>query len=221
METSKAKSKKKVNKETLKKAFMEHLLLNGELPSSVFAFAKDLKIDETDFYAHYNSFGALERDMWNDWMLETIEVVEKDEAYLNYTVREKMLSFLYTWLDTLKPNRSYALLKMEHLKDDKQTPQFLQKLNATYKNSIEELMMEGRDTTEIAKRPFDRYYDKGFWVQLLFITRFWISDDSDSFEQTDAAIEKSVNFVFDLISKGPVDSFLDLAKFLMHSRKPY
>jgi hypothetical protein len=53
-----------------------------------------------------------------------------------------------------------------------------------------------------------------FWIQIGFLLMFWKADNSRAFEQTDAAIEKSVNLAFDLIGKGAVDTAFDFAKFL-------
>jgi hypothetical protein len=55
-------------------------------------------------------------------------------------------------------------------------------------------------------------------MQLAFLLMFWRDDNSPAFEQTDAAIEKSVNLAFDLIGKGAIDSMLDFAKFLYQSK---
>jgi hypothetical protein len=83
---------------------------------------------------------------------------------------------------------------------------------------VNDLVTEGKDTTEVAERPFTNQYEKAFWLHFLFITRFWVNDDSSDFEKTDAAIEKSVNLAFDLVGKGPLDSMLDFAKFLFQNK---
>jgi len=46
------------------------------------------------------------------------------------------------------------------------------------------------------------------------VLRYWIKDDSERFEMTDAAIEKAVNLSFQLISSGTLDSILDFGKFV-------
>ena len=62
-------------------------------------------------------------------------------------------------------------------------------------------------------------YDEALWLQVMFVFRFWLKDDSPGFwKKTDAAIEKSVNLAFDLMGKSAVDSFVDFAKFLFQSR---
>jgi hypothetical protein len=112
-------------------------------------------------------------------------------------------------------------MRFERLDDRELNPEFLVQLKHVYKDFIQEMIMEGKDTTEIAERPFSNLYDKGFWLHLVFLTRFWVKDDSKDYEQTDAAVEKSVNFIMDLIAKGPLDSFMDFAKFLYQNRKPF
>lgn len=220
MEQSTEKTAKKaITKEKLQLRFMEYLLLNEKTPTSVFAFCHSLKIKEADFYGHYNSFRALEGDIWKSWFGSTLDILNKDEAYMQYSVREKLLAFYYTWIEVIGGNRSFILMKFERMPKNEINPEFFKPLHHAFKEYVNDLLLEGKDTAEIADRPFSKQYDKGFWIQFMFLTRFWAKDDSHGFEQTDAAIEKAVNFSFDLVSKGPLDSFLDLAKFLYQNNK--
>ena len=220
MEQSTEKTAKKaITKEKLQLRFMEYMLLNEKTPNSVFAFCHSLKIKEADFYGHYNSFRALEGDIWKSWFGSTLDILNKDEAYMQYSVREKLLAFYYTWIEVIGGNRSFILMKFERMPKNEINPEFFKPLHHAFKEYVNDLLLEGKDTAEIADRPFSKQYDKGFWIQFMFLTRFWAKDDSHGFEQTDAAIEKAVNFSFDLVSKGPLDSFLDLAKFLYQNNK--
>ena len=51
-------------------------------------------------------------------------------------------------------------------------------------------------------------------VNLLFLLKFWMDDDSPSFEKTDALIEKSVRAGIDLTENLPTESLFDLGKFV-------
>lgn len=215
----KVKKEKKWDANHFIQSYIEHTLEHGNAPVSVFAFSKKLGAKESDFYTFFNSFSALEREIWNNWITETIEMIENDESYRNYSVREKILAFYFSWLETLKENRSYVQMKKEAMKKQIGMPDYLKSMHATFSRYINDLMLEGKDTKEVAERPFSNQYDKAFWAQLIFISNFWLNDDSQNFEQTDAAVEKSVNFAFDLIAKGALDSFLDLAKFLFQSAR--
>ena len=54
----------------------------------------------------------------------------------------------------------------------------------------------------------------GFWLQALFVLKYWLDDNSNQFEMTDAAIEKAVNLSFQLIKSNTLDSLLDFGKFI-------
>lgn len=98
------------------------------------------------------------------------------------------------------------------------TPLFLKSFKSEFLSWANNLVIEGKDTDEIANRPFisDRY-GEALWIQTLFILNFWRNDESAGFVQTDAAIEKAVNVAFDLMGRGAVDSIMDLAKFIFQS----
>ncbi len=212
------KTKKVTTKEAFQKAFIERILTEGKVPASIFLFAKDLKSTEGEFYEHFNSFKALERSIWTTWFEQTQHNIEHDEAYVDYTVREKILAFYYTWIELLKNNRSFAMHSFDKLGKRDTQPSYLSGVRTHFDVFINDLMMEGKDTTEVAERPFSSQYSKVFWMHFLFICKFWSNDESSDFEKTDAAIEKSVNLAFDLIGKGALDSFLDFGKFIFQNR---
>ncbi len=223
METAKAGKKAKgISKEKIIDSYIEHVLVEGRQPASVFLFAKSLKIREEEFYSFFNSFDALEKQLWDSWLKDTIGVIMEDNQYQSYTVREKLLALFFTWIEALKKNRSFALNQFEKVGKRELLPAFLLKTRETFEEFFSELMIEGIETGEIIdRRPVSRQYQKVFWAQFIFVTRFWINDDSQDFEKTDAFIEKSVNFSFDLAGRGVIDSFLDLSKFMVQNMRPF
>jgi hypothetical protein len=44
--------------------------------------------------------------------------------------------------------------------------------------------------------------------------KYWMEDNSSSFEKTDVVIEKSVRAIFDVFETTPLESILDFGKFL-------
>ncbi len=212
------KSNKALSRDDFQLAYINHLLEHGADPASVFKFAKELGSTEQEFYQFFNSFKSLEKAIWSEWCKDTIKSIRKEEAYLNYSVREKLLAFLYTWLEAMNQNRSYALMRVESIRHGDLNPYFLTGLKEVFKSYIDDLVMEGKDTGEIAERPITMHYHNAFWLHFLFIQKFWCHDESSGFEKTDAAVEKSVNLAFDLVGKGALDSMLDFGKFLFQNR---
>ncbi|MDN3690762.1 TetR/AcrR family transcriptional regulator [Cyclobacterium jeungdonense] len=217
--TEKSKEQK-TDRNKIIDAYINHVLETGKEPASVFKFTKELKMQEAAFYDHFNNFEAIKKAVWERVFEATIANLESQEVYKSYSTREKLLGFYFTWIEKLKTRRSYLLAVYGQTAfKDRNFPVELKGFKGRFKDFVNELIMEGKETEEIANRPYvaDRY-DDALWLQVLFIFRFWLKDDSPAFEKTDAAIEKSVNLAFDLMGKSAVDSFVDFAKFLFQSR---
>lgn len=205
----------KTGSEHLAEEFKRYLLENNRRPSSVFHFSRHANISENEFYDYFNSLEALENTLWKGYFEETLERLQADETYGSYGAREKLLAFYFTWIEVLKNDRSYVVHAMKMGLFPKFTPSFMKDVKPLYISYVNTLISEGKENREIAKRYFisDRY-GEGLWLQLLFVLNFWVRDKSARFEDTDAAIEKAVNLSFDLMGKTPLDSVVDLAKFL-------
>jgi hypothetical protein len=213
-----------MTQEKIRQAYIEYVLDNGKEPESVYAFCKKLKIKEEDFYDEYSSFPQIESEIWKALFIEARASAEREEVYQNYSVREKLLAFLYTWIETLKKNRSYILKSYEGFEKPIYTKRNVQLVDfkASFYDYVNELLMEARETREVEQRPIpqlmQRYPDL-FWAKTLFILDFWIKDTSKSFEKTDTMIEKTVNTAFDLLGRSPLDSLFDLGKFIFQNKK--
>lgn len=206
----------------IKEAYIDYLLEHGQQPPSVYQFAKSMKMKEGAFYEYFNSFTALEKEVWRGFFEEAVERIQRDNVYREYSVREKLLAFYYTWIEVLKNNRSYVTVALERA--EKQGFGFtkldaLEGFKKDYYDFVNELISEGRETNEIVDRPLiSNNYDDGLWRQLIFVLNFWVKDDSKNFEQTDVAIEKAVNLSFDIMGRGALDTAVDLVRFLFQRK---
>ncbi len=206
-------------KEKIQDAYMDYVLTHGKEPHSVYVFAKELVIKEADFYEYYNSFESVGMDIWESFFTKTKEMIEKQEVWNDYSVRERLLSFFYSFCELLKSFRSYASYSFKPGIPGLKEPSVLTSLKKSYLIFIDDLISRGLDTHEILDRKFltERYRD-GLWTQFIFIVQFWLRDNSVGFEKTDEAIEKGVNLSFDLMARSPMDSLLDYTKFILRNR---
>jgi hypothetical protein len=78
-----------------------------------------------------------------------------------------------------------------------------------------QLIREGNEEARarLVKRS-ESIFSEAAWIQLVFLLKFWMNDNSPQFESTDVAIEKSVNTAFDLYENTPLERALDFGKFL-------
>lgn len=218
--TAVKKTTKKDYRKVILDAYKNHVLEHGTAPKSIFKFSKEIKMKEEDFYTYFTSFDSIKSAIWVSIFEDTLHQIEAQGVFQEYSAREKFLSFLFTWIEELKKNRSYLLSLYENRKETLMSlPSEAKEFKEKFKDFANEIILEGKETEEIANRPIlsDRY-DEALWFQVWFVFRYWIDDRSPRFEKTDAAIEKSVNLGFDLMGKSALDSFLDFAKFMYQSK---
>lgn len=207
--------------EKIRKTYVEYVLEQGQAPASFYAFAKKLKMAEGDLYEFYTSFEAIEMDLWVSFFTQARTTAEQDPTYQNYSVREKLLAFYYTWVEVLKSNRSFVVYSYRKLPQPAapKNPQQLRPFKEAFLTYAHDLMYEGRESQEIIARPYvSNRYPEALWLNTLYILDFWVKDTSRNFELTDTAIEKTVNTGFDLMGRSIVDTVVDLAKFVYQNR---
>src|SRR5687767_14906741 len=115
METTARKSPKSTKKSQLpdsapniREAYVHHLLTHGARPASVFKFCADIGISEQTFYDQFGSFESIEKRVWKDFILTTIDRLNADNQYHEFSVREKILAFYFTLFEELKLSRSFV-----------------------------------------------------------------------------------------------------------------
>jgi hypothetical protein len=194
--------------------YISFIANNKKQPSSINSFMEELKLKEGTFYKYFSSFDQLEKDFWNVIFERTLKNIQSQEVYLSYSINEKLLSFYYSWIEELKDYREFVSFVIGEEKIYELYPSGFDLFKENFEAFSTQLVEEGVATGEIADRLyFTDKYKYGLWYQPVTIIKFWVKDKSKGFEDTDALIEKTVNFSFDLMRSNGLDSFFDLAKF--------
>lgn len=208
--------KKNITAEKIIDLYMSTLLLENEIPKTVYAFAHTNNFEESEFYKYFSSFEVLEKQIFSLFCENTIGMLMENEDYATYTPINKLLSFYYTFFEMLNANRSFVYLKLAQNKNKLEALKLLSKLRVTFLKYIEAEIYE--ETIDLKNKTLNSISKKGVnetaWAQLLFTIQFWIEDTSPNFEKTDIFIEKSVQASFDLKNIKPLESVIDFAKFL-------
>ena len=203
-----------ITQEKIVELYMTSVLTSGK-PRSIFSFAHDNNFEESDFYKHYSSFEALEKSIFSIFAKETIKLLHKTESYHEYSSKDKVLSFYFTFFELLTANRSYVLLQFKNIKSGFSKLSVLRELRSEFINFINGINLEKIDFKNDKINTFqNKTIAESYWIQLLMVLKFWIDDESSNFEKTDVFIEKSIKASFDIQQITPVKSVIDLAKFL-------
>lgn len=217
--TTKKTTKKAPEAQDLINYYMNDVLENEHTPKSVYKFAKDNGFKEQEFYAHFGSFDALRKSIWNQFYANTEELLHKSKEYEQFTNREKLLTFYYTMFELLTANRSYVLYALKGSTKNMGNLEQLKGLRKRIKNFAKDIIQDKNDTKSI--KLFEKsevIFSEAVWIQFLFLLKFWMDDNSAAFESTDVAIEKSVNTAFDVFDTAPLERLVDFGKFLWKER---
>lgn len=199
--------------------FMDLTLENDAFPKSVYKFCKESKISEEDFYQYFGSIEGLKNAIWGKFFQNTANLLDRNKEFEQFSNRDKMLTFLFTFFELLNKNRSYVLFSLEGSGQKLENLQQLKGLRKNVKGFAKDLIEQANaDKTLKITKQNPSIFSEGAWLQFLFILRFWMNDSSPGFEETDLAIEKSVRTIFDVFDNSVLDGIVDFGKFLYKSK---
>ncbi|MFM2266417.1 MAG: hypothetical protein RLZ77_1837 [Bacteroidota bacterium] len=206
---------KKPDEHQLITHYMQMVLETNETPKNVFVFCKNLQVNESDFYAHFNSLDALQQTIWVKFFENAVSTIEKESAFAGYSDKNKLLTLFFTLFEILTLNRSYVVYALKENKQGLKNLESLKLCRQEFKKYIEQVVISPKvGAFEKVAKATEKVYAEGAWIQFLFLLKFWLDDTSKGFEKTDILIEKSVNTVVDLADTKPLESLFDLGKFL-------
>jgi len=214
-----ATKKIKISKENIVSMYMNYTLENAEKPKSVYLFTKLNNFTEAEFYTFFGTIESVEKEIWKMFFEKTVELLHKDKDYVDYDMKSKLLSFYFTFFELLSVNRSYVTMSLKEHSNQLKNLMQLSGLRNNYKKFIAEILTDDyRIKQEQAQEIQEKAIQETAWIQFLFTLKFWLDDESPSFEKTDIYIEKSVKLSFELINMAPINSLIDFGKFLFKEK---
>ncbi|BDB52850.1 TetR family transcriptional regulator C-terminal domain-containing protein [Flavobacterium ammonificans] len=214
-----ATKKSTLTKEKVISFYMQSTLEHNSKPKSVFHFAKENGFTEAEFYTFFGGMEGIEKEVFNQFLSKTIELLEKDKDYEYYDMKSKMLSFYFTFFELLTANRSYVVLSLKENSTMLKGLMQLSGLRNGFKDFVSSIIS---DEYRLKQERFQDIQEKALqesaWIQLLMTLKFWLDDTSAAFEKTDIYIEKSVKASFELMNTAPLESLIDFGKFLFKEK---
>lgn len=209
------KKANKITKLEIVDLYMENTLENKKLPKSIHNFCNDNNIDEDEFKTKFKSFNELESYIFEVFYENTIKLLYADDSFEHFETQDKVLSFYYTFFELLSANREFVEICLK--KKNKFARILVYKdLRAHYIHFIESIHIDFLNTPvpQIEKIK-DFSISNISWLKFMLTIEYWLNDKSHAFEKTDVLIEKSVHTAFQIMNTKPLESVLDLAKFLV------
>lgn len=213
------KATKAVTEDTIIASYMDYVLTHEKELKSIYGFCKDNEIDEQQFYQFFGSVAGIQNKIWEKFFTNTIAAMQANEEYEQFTNKDKMLTFLFSFFESLTLNRSYVLFVLNMHATPLKNLEQLKGLRKHVKAFATDLIEDGNaeKATKLTQHN-PQLFSEGAWLQVLFVLKFWMDDESPAFEKTDVVIEKSVNTIFDVFDNTPLDNILDFGKFLFKEK---
>jgi hypothetical protein len=205
------------NRTCIVEAYTNHLREHGTPPHTVHAFCKSLNLSERDFFQEFASLDSVESAIWGDWISGLAAKVSSGAEWKDFSARHRYLAFLFAFTESSLDWRSLMISRFSHLAPVA-SPPFLKAFEEHFKTFASDIIDHGLSTGEIASRgPLQSLYPAVLYIHFRAVIAFLLKDESQRFERTDAFIEKTVAFAFDVIRTQAIDSAFDLARFLAPS----
>jgi hypothetical protein len=206
---------KKNHRSMISEAYMGNIRKDGHAPASVHRFCQDLGISEKDFYMAFPNLDSVEKHFWKAWIESIFTAVSAGKEWSSFSAKERYLAFLFAFTGEALEHRSLLEQRFGKL-TLLCRPTSLDSLKNSFKDFASDLIHHGMDQGEIAHRgALGNLYPEVLYIHWRSVLEYFLKDDSEGFERTDAFIEKTVEFAFDLLRTQAIDSAADLARFLL------
>ncbi len=203
-----------VTKDLIIDKYADYCLMHGTPPASVYKFAKENGFEEAEFYNFFTSFEALERFYFAEMFTHSLQTLQQSPSYADFSGVEKLSALYFTFFEMATANRSFVLYSLGNGYNMRALTK-LKELRSLFTDFAEKALEK---PVELPHEKLEKLQEKGLregaWVQFLSIFRFWVKDTSPGFEKTDIFIEKSVKAGADLVYNTPLQSLVDLGKFM-------
>ncbi len=159
---------------------------------------------------------AINEETWQILTEHAINTCYSDDTFATYTAREQMLAFVYTlfqgyslYEEFLHEIHFYDIKNFKILKNSSIT--FI-KDNIDYGTSIGEIQ---------ARTWWSRQYPDIIVAAILGLSYLWIKDTSSNKEQTDAGIDKFINWIYDIMQPNAIDSGIGVIQYLVELKQQH
>jgi len=204
----------------IREHYINYINEHQKRPSSIPKFMESIEETDATFYKYYHSFAEIDKLAWKEFFDVTLASIQSGEEYMAFPVSDKMQVFFFTLFNVLQENGVYVKFTFEDTQFWEFTPSCLSLFHENFNFFAQDIVNEGIESGDIAARPFlSDYYVGLLWGQALLILSTWVADTSEEYERSDAAVEKSTTFAFDILGKGLFDSGFDLIKFVFNKNK--
>ena len=160
------------------------------------------------------------KQIWKGLMTTTLNMINEDDEALLMSAKDQLLNFYYIHFEILTEQRSFIEARYQNSSCLRLLFFELGEYRHLFERYAEQIIAKAVSEGSVKDLFFlNQAYSRGLWGQLIFLLRFWIFDESENTELTDALIEKAVTSTEDVMKNQSFSSSIDLWKFVAQQFK--
>ena len=193
----------------------KEMVILGEEPINPYTVSKKAGISEEEFYKFFSTTEQIGRGIWKEMHEKVKSRLENSDIFAQYSAREKILAYLYTFFEVAVPYRSFIKATINK--------SFLQtSFKEEFETFISDIIQEGIASDEIKERfIIGNAYPTIIWGLLNRLIHFWLNDTSEQFVETEKAIDTYSKVILEFMGHNLLDSIVDSVKFAMSHGKVF
>jgi hypothetical protein len=184
----------------------KEMVIKGEPEINPFTLSQKVGLAEKDFFQYFSSVDDIGRKIWANLCDSVMLELNQSELYSSYAARQKILSYFFTFFEIARTERTFITRTIDK---DRVVGAYAKK----FKEIALDIIQEGIATEDIQERFYSSYYPDIVWNLHFSLLKFWISDDSENFVETEKAIEVYSKVPLEIMGPNIFDSIFDSIKF--------
>jgi AcrR family transcriptional regulator len=175
--------------------------------------AEKSKISEEQFYRFFKNKKEVLHYFYSDCVVQYQQMARDIEGFENATLEEKVSHFIYMMFDIFQPNRKFMEKTFDSL--------ILMRLTASpFQKEVEKVfehIADGDYSVSAIVKPVvaNPFAFDIFARQYFLIIKFWLSDNSENYQNTMALVDKLVSFFTEAVQTRIPEKALDLFKYVV------
>ncbi len=213
-----SREQKEQNRQRIIRAATELITEKGVKAATMQKISRLAALGDATIYNYFPTKNAILLAYYGDRLEDCIERLQVIEGFDEYTLSEKLQSFMETSFDLYLADRefvaqSFKTVFLSFSLDRKP----LQPLQGRFSEVLHEFFRTAEETGEIPGMVFKDVLYQLFWEYYLGMVLYWLKDQSEQFNQTSQLLDQSLGLIYAVLQAGVFNKLFDLVTFLFRN----
>ena len=180
--------------------------------------ARAASIGDATIYNYFPTKEAILLAYYEDRLEDCLVCLSSIEGFAEYTLQEKLQSFMETSLDLFLPDREFVAETFRQVffsfSLDRKP---LQSFRTRFSDAMHGFFVSAIEAGEIPEVVFKDMVYQIFWEYYLGVVLYWLKDRSEGFNLTSQLLDQSLSLACAVLQAGIINKLFDIGAFLFRN----